>query len=61
MLRLSAWGITLVISAIVTASEWDEPSLGLLEERTGREDDVEGRMVRAGGLGFLADEWMCSR
>ena len=62
MLRLSDCGMILVISAIVTASEWEEPTLGLLDERTGNDDEVVGRIVRAGGLGFLDDdEWRCSR
>jgi hypothetical protein len=37
-------------------------ALDLLEARTGREEEVEGRMVSAGRFGFLDDEvWMCSR
>lgn len=46
----------LVISETVTASECEEPTLGLLEDRTGSDEEVVGRIVRAGGFGFLPDE-----
>ena len=47
---------------MAVASEWDEPGLGLLEERMGKEDEVVGRIVSAGGFGFFdEDEWICNR
>lgn len=54
-------GMMLVISAIVAASEWDEPARLAAVVRGGREDEVVGRMVRFGVvLNLLPEVWIWS-
>lgn len=55
-------GMIWVISAMVAASEWEEPGRLTLVDRGGTEEGIDGLMVRSGAaLDRFPDEWMCRR